>query len=264
MKLSDYILQPREVRIAHIDLSTPCDPQGSRAGKNKQAILDFLGIEDDLNSWAAARVNRCHLCTCDSTKGWCANPLHYYIGTAAENTADQLTANPYCTNPFVPGLGSFINESGEVEVMKCEEARARGLKGAAAGRVTVFDSELGRCVSLPAEEAKSRGLKSPNAGQTKEGVKGASVVYDPLLGRCVRLPIDEAQARGLSSPNAGRTFEKLVCPHCGTEAAPGVFGRYHGSNCVERVGSDRWLSAQEKAAGVTLTAEERAFVTAWA
>lgn len=86
MNLSDYILLPREKRIAHIDLTTPCI-----TGKKwrKSTFLDYLSIEDNISNWKESKIERCHLCECGSTNGHCVNPLHVYIGTPKENASDR-------------------------------------------------------------------------------------------------------------------------------------------------------------------------------
>jgi hypothetical protein len=259
MKLSEYILLPREQRITHIDLSTPCDPQGTKARNNKQTILDFLGVVNNIPNWITAKVQRCHACSCDSQRGWCANPLHYYLGTTAENVADHRVSDPDYTNPFAPGMGQYINEDGEVEVMRCEEAKARGLKSAVKGTPgygAFFDPDTGTNVFLPVEEAKARGLRGSNTGKAQ--------FRDPETNELVVLPVEEGRARGWKGNQNGQSYPKQRCPHCGRMVGSNSFGQYHGVNCVERVGSDRWLAAEEKRAGVALSAEERAFVTAWA
>lgn len=86
MKLSEYILLPRTQRIEHIDLTTECV-----TGKKwrKSTFLDYLNIEDDIPNWKESKIERCHLCECNSRNGHCVNPLHVYIGTPKENAADR-------------------------------------------------------------------------------------------------------------------------------------------------------------------------------
>ena len=91
MKLSDYILLPREKRIEHIDLSTECELGTlygrSRGGNDK--LYGLIGVEDDIENWTSERIHICHLCDCGRRKGECGNPRHIYIGTASENQFDQ-------------------------------------------------------------------------------------------------------------------------------------------------------------------------------
>ena len=86
MKLSNYILLPREVRTSHINLSTPCV-----VGKKwrKSVFLDYLDVEDDIDNWKDSKIERCHLCECHSRNGNCVNPEHVYIGTTKENASDR-------------------------------------------------------------------------------------------------------------------------------------------------------------------------------
>lgn len=100
MRLSDYILTPKEARTAHIDLSTECVIAGV---PSRAQILDYFGIEDDVERWRDARIHRCHLCQHHSQNGWCSNPQHIYIGTASENAADKdpsATCAPKQTTVF--------------------------------------------------------------------------------------------------------------------------------------------------------------------
>jgi len=86
MKLSEWILRPREERIAHIDLSTPCELGGPT--RSKHVLINYHSLEDDVDNWCKARIHRCHLCECGRRKGSCSNPQHFYFGTASENQLD--------------------------------------------------------------------------------------------------------------------------------------------------------------------------------
>ena len=90
MKLSDYILLPREKRIEHIDLSTECEigvlKRRKRGGLD--ALYGIIGVEDDIENWTNARIHVCHLCECGRRMGECGNIYHIYIGTASENQHD--------------------------------------------------------------------------------------------------------------------------------------------------------------------------------
>ena len=92
MKLSEYILLPREERQRHIDLTTPCSLNEGSAGSKrlrvKKALLALLGIEDDVPNWVKAKIQICHSCECHSKNGWCEDPLHVSIGTSKENISD--------------------------------------------------------------------------------------------------------------------------------------------------------------------------------
>lgn len=88
MNLSDYILLPRNERTAHIDLNDPC--QFNSSSRYRQCLLDYLGIEIDLDAVERRKVYACHLCANDS---WCdpccCNPKHMYLGTPTENRFDS-------------------------------------------------------------------------------------------------------------------------------------------------------------------------------
>ena len=92
MRLSEYILLPREVRKRHLDLTTPCVLNegciGAKRKRGKKALLALLRIENDVPNWVEAKIQVCHSCDCHSANGWCENPLHLSIGTAKENQSD--------------------------------------------------------------------------------------------------------------------------------------------------------------------------------
>ncbi len=90
-KLSEWVLLPREVRVAHCDLSTPCNcveksARGFYRRPKNCPLLFTLALQDDLPNWSTAGVVRSHLCPHDSGNGWCRNPLHYYFATPSENS----------------------------------------------------------------------------------------------------------------------------------------------------------------------------------
>jgi hypothetical protein len=90
MNLSDYIQLPREQRIAHIDLTTPCDCwTGNQSwGKEKMRtkLLSYHNLTVDMKGYGTPC---CHLCKHNSKSNTvCINPLHMYIGTPTENLVD--------------------------------------------------------------------------------------------------------------------------------------------------------------------------------
>ena len=87
MNLSEYILLPRETRVEHIDLSTPCDLH-SRSFWSRNPTWEFFGVVNDVGV-LKGKVTRCHCCGSDTTSNLvCINPLHHYIGVPKENTHD--------------------------------------------------------------------------------------------------------------------------------------------------------------------------------
>jgi hypothetical protein len=79
MKLNDMT---REERMAHVDLSTPCQCDRRRQ-YYRQALIEFSEINPG-RKWLV-----CHLCEHDSMSDkQCHNPLHLYWGTKSENSQD--------------------------------------------------------------------------------------------------------------------------------------------------------------------------------
>ena len=87
MKVTDYVLLPRDQRLGHVDLNTPCIYFTANATwKSRKVLLDYLGV-----THVAGQINIhcCHLCSYDKTLHRCINPLHMYIGTRQENELDK-------------------------------------------------------------------------------------------------------------------------------------------------------------------------------
>jgi hypothetical protein len=90
MNLSDYILLPRQQRIAHINLIAPCNcwagNQSWAKEKMRKNLLTYLTLHADVKGY---KTPCCHLCEHNSKSGAvCINPLHMYIGTPTENILD--------------------------------------------------------------------------------------------------------------------------------------------------------------------------------
>ena len=88
MNLSEYILLSRELRVAHVDLTSECflgPPKNTRGAR--RALIKHLGITEDVKR---RNIQCCHLCPNNSVaESHCLNPLHMYIGTRVENEYDK-------------------------------------------------------------------------------------------------------------------------------------------------------------------------------
>lgn len=87
VNLSEYILKPRDERVAHIDVSSPCECLVIKRPANQKLLrrlCDLHGIANDVPNRTLARIHVCHLCP----NPLCCNPLHAYLGTARENYLD--------------------------------------------------------------------------------------------------------------------------------------------------------------------------------
>lgn len=94
MNVSGHIKLSRQERTSHINLSTPCVliecvSVPTRKRKGKKALLELLGLNDDVKNWTSSKIHCAHLCEHHSLNGWCANPEHIYLSTALENHHDK-------------------------------------------------------------------------------------------------------------------------------------------------------------------------------
>ena len=134
-KLSEWVLLPREVRVAHCDLSTPCKcvektASGFYTRPKNCPLLLTLALQDDLPNWSTAGVVRSHLCPHDSKNGWCRNPLHYYFATRTENAKTDAPDGV----GYNKGKAVLKNpETGEVALLFVQEAKEKGWVGVRSG-----------------------------------------------------------------------------------------------------------------------------------
>lgn len=208
MKLSEYILQPRAVRVAHIDLSAPCTFQKEVGVPDKQSLLNFLGVQGDIPNWRDASIHRCHLCECDSSHGNCRNPRHIYLGTASENFNDFLEANP--DHLLANGSGPYRSpETGECRKMSRGEAEELGWVGVNAGKGTYRNPETGETKTMTKDEALSSGWVGVTSGK--------STYRNPETGECRSMSSEEAEIAGWVHANAGKAL--YVNPETGEQRA---------------------------------------------
>jgi hypothetical protein len=237
MKLSEYILQPRAARIAHIDLHLACEIEKTSVNPGKQSLLELLGLEDDVPNWVSGGIRRCHLCECDSTHGNCRNPRHIYLGNASENFKDFLEANP--DHPRATGSGIYRNPiTDECRLMPREGAEELGWVGVTSGKSTYRNHETGECRLMSSEEAEIAGWVHANTGKT--------LYVNPETGECQAMTREEADRLGWVGFHSGKKRRTVVCPHCGKEGSVPNMNRYHFDNCDQREGSWRWFKAQLK------------------
>lgn len=153
VKVSEHLLLPRGERTDHCDLTTPCLVDGSvssstRQRRGRKVLLDKLGLEDDIENWAKAGINLCHVCDQHSSNGWCTNPDHLYVGTALENCWDKTEEARKAPGRRVVELKAGVHNPKNKEVVR-EGSRKGGQKGA----------KLGVGLHAPGKQAKG-GRKS--------------------------------------------------------------------------------------------------------
>ena len=116
--------------MAHIDLSVPCRTVRSKSPEQKCHTLTYFELEDDVENWQLAGINRNHVCACDSQRGWCRTPEHYYIGTASENHLDYPGRKGRNS-----GKSIYINpETGVAQMIEPHLAKSLGWRHINAGR----------------------------------------------------------------------------------------------------------------------------------
>lgn len=180
MKLSEYLKLSREERTKHVNLSTPCEVDESvspqtRRSRGRVALLEKLGLEDDVENWSKGKVNLCHSCQTHSLNGWCTNLEHLCLGTPSENRLDvpeEVRKESSLVGASAGGrasveLGVGLHDPKNQEVVR-EGQREGGRKG---GRKAV---ELGVGLHDPKNrEAVLEGNRKGGKNGTKEGrVKG--------------------------------------------------------------------------------------------
>jgi len=80
--VEEWILQDKQRRTSHLDLSEPCLERGGNSTVHKGVLAQYLNtnIPFKPKPW----VDLCHACHNDK----CSNPKHLYWGTRSENIQD--------------------------------------------------------------------------------------------------------------------------------------------------------------------------------
>ena len=240
MNLSDYIKLPRQSRVSHIDLSTPCKcVERLSCGVYKQPpkgeILSFLSVTNDILNWRSAKVCRAHLCQNGSTHGWCRNPQHYYLATYSENfmlddhsgREAMLTGHAY-RDPETGECFSLL--PGDPRRLSWVSVGSLNLPRKEPGTAVVFDPLQGRNVTLPVDVVKERGLSSPQKGKKT----GKTPYLNPDTNSFEMLSREEAKLLGWRSSAEGVTRSRVICDSCGTSVTSNTLSRHKkGKNCTQ-------------------------------
>ena len=76
--VEEWILESRESRTAHVDMTEPCIERGGNSTVHRGILAQYL--ETNLPE----KIDLCHNCG----NGKCSNPKHLYWGTRKENIED--------------------------------------------------------------------------------------------------------------------------------------------------------------------------------
>ena len=79
IKVEDWIVESRELRSTHLDMSEPCIERGGNSTVHRGVLAQYL------NTNFPERVDLCHYCGNNK----CSNPKHLYWGTRKENVEDS-------------------------------------------------------------------------------------------------------------------------------------------------------------------------------
>lgn len=82
--VNEYVEEPRELRLNHLDLSTPCLEIGGNSTTFKGLLAHYLGTTIP----SGRKIHLCHACN----NGGCSNPTHLYWGTSMDNYIDRVEA----------------------------------------------------------------------------------------------------------------------------------------------------------------------------
>jgi len=80
--IKDYMVQAKEFRTKHLDLSDPCDVRGGGSKEFKGLLAYYLNTEIPTERY----IMLCHACN----NGACSNVKHLYWGNHKENYQDYV------------------------------------------------------------------------------------------------------------------------------------------------------------------------------
>lgn len=113
--LSEYILQPRESRRLHLDLTCECIEIGGDSRSFRGLLAYHLGTTIEYNK--ALLCHACHNSKCSNTK-------HLYWGTDRDNWLDQVQNGTW--NSFAERTRSKYGEDKYLDI--CKSAGSKGGK----------------------------------------------------------------------------------------------------------------------------------------
>ncbi len=198
MKLTEYLTKTRKERTNHVVLSTPCVlditvSTPTQAARARKALLEILGVENNVPDWRTGKVCCAHLCENHSHSGYCANPLHLYVGTPSENELDKpegvRKASAQASHQRKDELGRSVTAVRAVEVAhlnKNEEGKSvsavkGGTNGAQVVSKQVWVSLADGFVSRPLNVAQhNRGLGADPSFRVQLTAEEVAS-YTPLL-----------------------------------------------------------------------------------
>jgi hypothetical protein len=94
--VESWILEPKDTRTKHLDLSEPCIERGGNSTVHRGVLAQYL------NTNFPKKIDLCHACYNEK----CSNPKHLYWGTRKENIADAIQAGTW-KNPFQNSVSKY-------------------------------------------------------------------------------------------------------------------------------------------------------------
>ena len=173
--LTEYLNLPRSQRTLHIDLSSPCQPSNRVSVPPKSPLLDFLSVFDDIGDWRKHGIQRCHACEMDSTRGWCVNPLHIYIGTVSENMMDK---SPTIRSQMAANAGRKAHS------IKDENGKSINAKKSAAIIHSKKDADGKSIVAKKAGKSKSKPVIVSDTEYGVDWIFPSSAEVERTIGIC--------------------------------------------------------------------------------
>lgn len=96
--ITKYILESKETRQAHLDLTDPCVERGGVSTHFKGVLAQYLET-----TIPKGRILLCH--ACNNAK--CSNPKHLYWGTDRENIVDDGSKFGTWKNPWQRAVDKY-------------------------------------------------------------------------------------------------------------------------------------------------------------
>lgn len=109
--VEEWIKEPRENRIAHLDMNEPCLERGGNSTVHRGVLAEYLGTN------FPERIDLCHNCG----NGKCSNPKHLYWGTRKENIEDAKRHGTW-----VNGWDKLVEKYGYEEACAMNRSRSLG------------------------------------------------------------------------------------------------------------------------------------------
>lgn len=148
IKVDEWIVETREVRSAHLDLTESCIERGGNSTVHRGVLAQYL------NTNMPDKIDLCHYCG----NGKCSNPKHLYWGTRKENIEDAKRHGTWKS-----GWDQMVAKYGYDEACRMNSRKMLGNTSGSGNKGKPKSDDHKKNISLNQKGGKPKGWKKNTA-----------------------------------------------------------------------------------------------------